>query len=69
MHWQMGFLWTLVSRTVSRSYIFVQWNLVLNLIGTYRRLKDLACLHLSSTISDGLGGSACMMSANAAKSL
>ena len=58
-----------MSRTVSRSYIFVQWNLVLNLIGTHKRLKDLACLHLSPTISDGLGGSACMMSPATAKSL
>ena len=42
---------------------------MLNLIGTHKRLKDLACLHLSPTISDGLGGSACMMSPATAKSL
>ena len=56
------YFWTPMSRTVSRFYIFVQWNLMLNLIGTHRWSKDFACLCLSPTISDGLGDSACMMS-------
>lgn len=51
-----------MSRTLSRSYIFVQWNLLLNFIGTHRRSKDLVCLHLSTTACDGLGGSAYTMS-------
>lgn len=47
---------------VSRLYILVQWNLLLNFIGTHRRSKYLICLHLSLTVSDGLDGSAYTMS-------
>lgn len=51
-----------MSRKVSRTYMFVQWNLLLDFIETHGISKNFVCLHLSPIVCDGLGGSVYIIS-------